>query len=1564
MNINISGEVVRTSQLPKRIIGLGDYLVALNSSPLETSTVLVSDFVSFLNTQFATSLASLTDVSINTPIPGQALVFNGSYWVNQNLVSSLAGLSDVTIASLNPDQLLRYDGTSWKNWTPTFYSLPAGGTTLQYIDGTGALQTFPTALPTGTVRHQVKAGVPITKGQAVYVTSADGTNMIVGLASNASEATSSKTMGLLDATVSTNGFANVVTEGLLTGLDTTGANAAGDPVWLGTNGNLIYGLVNKPYAPNHLVFIGIVTRRNANNGEIFVKVQNGFELDELHNVDARNPSNNDGIFYNSTTQLWEHKQISAVAPTPTLAQVTTAGNTTTNNITVGTLYFGNASHYLVTDNGSYAMLSSNRTLQLATSGNPVLSVFTSQNVAIGTTTDSGYKLDVNGSTRIKGTGTTNATTALLVQNLDATNMLSLTDNGTLTLNAFQQAPTSFIVNRTNTTMGGSFNGASLGTLITINDTVGNSNGSKSTVLINSTGSSVNNAVEIYGGVGIGTAPYGTNFFVAYATTVYNTNRTLAASTFGLSSRSSISTYDAGNGGGISFWGDDRAQGNGNTAFAGIRGIKENSTYVNSLGNLAFYVQASSASLQTETTFIETARFTSGGNLLINTTTNAGYKLDVNGSTIVRGTFVNDSGGGGFYNAFTTNYGGGFAGRFSGNANPTTLFVNHSITTASPTGISSGIVVQFGGTSGGTASIPHIGVWTRPNIGNGSIKNTYGYVSDFPNSSISAGSVLDNHAGFVSGSTGSWAYSNSTITNLYGFLTSFGSQLANNTTVTNYYGIYLNSPTVVAGSSVTNKWGVYQQDSATNNYFAGNVLINTTTDSGYKLDVNGTARVVSLNGISFLTSNEGTTGNLIAATGRNITFVEQGQINTQNGSAFTFRAYADSPQSLVQNASGRTTNFIWVKSGFGGANYANTTGVILNINPTYNLTGTNSGTLIRGIYYNPVLTDLATATHRAIETTSGDVIFNGGNVGIGTTSPTDKLQVAGNVRFGTGAVGTSFFWDNVNGRLGIGNTTPSYKLEVNGGAFFNENIIIANGDGIKFWVDKVRIAPATIDSLGFYTGTTAGSPLEQMRIVSNGNVLIGTSTDAGYKLDVNGTGRFQGNLEVNAGANGQIFINNLYPRLLFGKTGTPSWSMFADTENSGQFEIGTGAGFPYNTFTSRIHISSAGNVGIGITPIYKLDVNGTARIQGNTEISKSGADTQLTVARGSGASFTIQAKADSTSSSEGVNLYWTNNTWLKFVLGSSVVANFSNVGNLLVGTSTDSGYKLDVNGTLRVVNSVRFQNEVAFYSTDGTNKFRIPAGTGWDTQINYGSWGSASIKFLDAQTGSLLLGTTTSTASVNAMLDLQSDNRGLYFNRGTIATMPNLSGNTGTPTYSIISPGSGYTDGTYTGVSATGNYFGNHVVAVTVTGGVVTNIGLWGYGTKVQIGEIFTVAAGALGAGGSGFSFTITSFSSANPGFTFYNTTTNALTYWNGTHYAVPVVSILDRVNIGSSSPADRSAILQVTSTTQGFLAPRLTTAEILLIASPAEGLQVYNTDLKTICFYNGTAWQRVTSTAM
>ena len=136
---------------------------------------------------------------------------------------------------------------------------------------------------TSIIKQSVKLSEAITKGQAVYVSSANGTNIIVSKASNATEATSSKTLGLIETTGATNAIVNVVTDGLLGSLNTSSATI-GDPVWLGTSGNLIFGLSSKPVAPAHLVYLGVVSRVHATNGEILVKVQNGFEVEELHNM--------------------------------------------------------------------------------------------------------------------------------------------------------------------------------------------------------------------------------------------------------------------------------------------------------------------------------------------------------------------------------------------------------------------------------------------------------------------------------------------------------------------------------------------------------------------------------------------------------------------------------------------------------------------------------------------------------------------------------------------------------------------------------------------------------------------------------------------------------------------------------------------------------------------------------------------------------------------------------------------------------------------------------------------------------------------------------------------------------------------------------------------------------------------------------------------------------------------------------------------------------------------------------------------------------------------------------
>ena len=86
--------------------------------------------------------------------------------------------------------------------------------------------------------------------------------------------------------------------------------------------------------------------------------------------------------------------------------------------------------------------------------------------------------------------------------------------------------------------------------------------------------------------------------------------------------------------------------------------------------------------------------------------------------------------------------------------------------------------------------------------------------------------------------------------------------------------------------------------------------------------------------------------------------------------------------------------------------------------------------------------------------------------------------------------------------------------------------------------------------------------------------------------------------------------------------------------------------------------------------------------------------------------------------------------------------------------------------------------------------------------------------------------------------------------------------------------------------------------------------------------------------------------------------------YNGTTYSLGLVEKDNgSVGIGTHSPA-ASAILDITSTTQGVLFPRMTTAQIGNITSLSNGLTVYNTSLSVLCFYDGTAWKKVSHSSM
>lgn len=147
-----------------------------------------------------------------------------------------------------------------------------------------------------------KAGQAIDAGQVVYVTGSSGTNVIIGLAQADAELTSSKTIGICESTLAHNATGYVITEGLMTVSISAPTAAVGDPIWLSgtTAGGMLFGAANKPAYPYHIVYLGVVTRKTGNTiVEMYVKVQNGFEINELSDVLITDPLANQALVRNS-----------------------------------------------------------------------------------------------------------------------------------------------------------------------------------------------------------------------------------------------------------------------------------------------------------------------------------------------------------------------------------------------------------------------------------------------------------------------------------------------------------------------------------------------------------------------------------------------------------------------------------------------------------------------------------------------------------------------------------------------------------------------------------------------------------------------------------------------------------------------------------------------------------------------------------------------------------------------------------------------------------------------------------------------------------------------------------------------------------------------------------------------------------------------------------------------------------------------------------------------------------------------------------------------------------------
>ena len=173
-----------------------------------------------------------------------------------------------------------------------------------------------------------KAAYPVVK-----ISGAQGQRLAVDYAQANNDNNSADTLGVVTETIATNQEGFIMTVGQLEGVNTSGSLQG--ETWL--DGDVLYlsptvpGAVTKVKptgATGHIVVIGYVEHAHNVNGKIYVKIMNGWELDELHNVyiNQATLANNDALIYESSTQLWKNN--------PVTESVLSLSDVTTNNVSI------------------------------------------------------------------------------------------------------------------------------------------------------------------------------------------------------------------------------------------------------------------------------------------------------------------------------------------------------------------------------------------------------------------------------------------------------------------------------------------------------------------------------------------------------------------------------------------------------------------------------------------------------------------------------------------------------------------------------------------------------------------------------------------------------------------------------------------------------------------------------------------------------------------------------------------------------------------------------------------------------------------------------------------------------------------------------------------------------------------------------------------------------------------------------------------------------------------------------------------------------------------------------
>lgn len=217
-------------------------------------------------------------------------------------------IADQVALNVTPNGTLAVGATEWNDTLGSSQTLLKGGS-VTLKNGVDLV---------ARVVNKVSPNTTLTKAayQVVKVSGAQGQRLAVNLAQANNDNNSADTLGVVTETIAPNQEGFIITVGQIENINTTGSLqgetwADGDVLYLSPTVAGRITNVKPTGATGHIVIIGYVEYAHVNNGKIYVKIMNGWELDELHNVyiNTGTLANNDALIYESSTQLWKNKTI-------------------------------------------------------------------------------------------------------------------------------------------------------------------------------------------------------------------------------------------------------------------------------------------------------------------------------------------------------------------------------------------------------------------------------------------------------------------------------------------------------------------------------------------------------------------------------------------------------------------------------------------------------------------------------------------------------------------------------------------------------------------------------------------------------------------------------------------------------------------------------------------------------------------------------------------------------------------------------------------------------------------------------------------------------------------------------------------------------------------------------------------------------------------------------------------------------------------------------------------------------------------------------------------------------